>query len=167
MSSKKVGKLKLTNDFKKKLESSLGHLAVASGSKPQKESKMPPPPPPQPKAKSIIERAKKRLVIGEDLEQVKHEPPKSNNTHEETTPQQITSSTPASIVINNNINYPYIQQHQHPQQSIPETYNKQLPQIKLDNKGLIMTILNKKISVKHLAMIFFTFFSGYMLGKCK
>ena len=164
-STKKVGKLKLTNDFKKKLESSLGHLTVVAGGKPSPK----PPPPPRAKAKSIIDKAKKRLIIGEDLEPIKNDPPKPNQEQtsivkHSATPQQITSTpaAPASIVINNNISYP---------QPIPETYNypppKQPHQINLDNKGFIMNILNKQISVKHLAVILLTLFSGYMWGRAR
>ena len=187
-STNKVGKLKLNDSFRKKLESSIGlKIETANGSKSKKakeiinksvnrltrgssEPFVPPPPP---------FLAKKKEQDNVSNIQHTHNPHNTNNPSNPHHPNNGQAYQPSGpVTINNNINYPQ------PVNNGATTSDLiSVAQLFFDNKKekkkITLSVsdekekvnkreerfFDKKISVKYLIIFFFTFTSGYWLGR--
>lgn len=180
---KKIGKLKLNDTFKKKLESSIGgKISMSSSSTSvQKSSRKPklklpslpldntpfiPPLPPN----LIKKKEKENEKCTEIISKIDNQ----ENTLPILEKRNVTLPESKGIVINNNINYPNINNVQPDFNSFfRENYNFILKLvskngIKEEKKKIIKkrrNILKQKISIQKLIYFFITFASGYFLGK--
>lgn len=168
--SKKIGKLKLNDSFKKKLESSIGMKITSSNSnsipnKPKKTKKftinndqtpfIPPLPP-------ILKQLEPITI-----------PEISNNEKKDIIKKEYIPSNDKGIVINNNITYPspIINNNE-----IPVSNNNLITIAKLFfennrdrgkkiNKKNNDNFFNKKVSMRDLIFFIFTFTTGYWFGR--
>lgn len=178
---KKVGKLKLNDTFKRKLESSIGgkiSMSSSSTSTQKNSSKpklkfpslpqdntpfIPPLPPNLIKKKEKETNREKSIVPLSDSRNVIL--PKERN---------IPLSETGGIVINNNINYPNISNVKPDFNNFfKENYDFILKLVSQNQnskekriiKKKTRNLLERKISVQKLLYFFITFASGYFLGK--
>ena len=172
--SKKVGKLKLNDSFKKKLESSIGMKINSSNSN------------------SIPNKPKKTLKFKINNDQTPFIPPlppilkksdpintpkiQDNEKQLNIIKKEYIPSNDKGIVINNNITYPspIINNNEIPISNnnlitiaklfFENKINKQNNQKKI-NKNKNNDFFNKKISMRDLLFFIFTFTTGYWFGR--
>ena len=184
---KKVGKLKLNDTFKRKLESSIGgKISMSSSStSTQKSSSKPklkfpslpqdntpfiPPLPPNLIKKKNNEINQEKSIVPLSVSRNVPLPENSNISLIKERKNPLTES--GGIVINNNITYPNISNEKTDFNNFfKENYDfilKLVSQNQISKEKRIKkrrNILKQKISIQKLIYFFITFASGYFLGK--